>query len=118
MSRDWRLYAIDIRDKIAYIQNTFAKLRGIADYLSDESIQLSVERAFEINGEAAKHLPNELKEKYGYIPWKAIIGLRDQIAHGYHKIDEEIIWHTAKNELNVLKTAIEQMIRDTGEKFP
>ncbi len=112
MSRDWRLYAHDIRDKIRYIQNATANLRDISDYVADESIQLSVERAFEIIGEATKHLPPAIKQKYGQIHWKEIAGMRDQIAHGYHKLDDEILWHTAKHELGALKAVIDEILSE------
>lgn len=111
MSRDWRLYAKDIQEKSRYIQRALSRLNEISEYLKDESIQLSVERAFEIIGEAAKHLPAEEKEKCGHIPWKAIIGMRDQLAHGYHKLDEEIIWHTGRNELDALLAAVDKMLQ-------
>ncbi len=36
------------------------------------------------------------------IPWKAVMGMRDQIAHGYFDIDAEIVFDTVKNDLEPL----------------
>ena len=46
-------------------------------------------------GELAKHLPNEFKSTYNDIPWKKIAGMRDIAAHGYHVMDDDIIWDVA-----------------------
>lgn len=44
------------------------------------------------------------------IPWEAIMGMRDHIAHGYFDIDAELIFDTIKNDLNPLLEAIEFFI--------
>ncbi|MCL2088658.1 MAG: DUF86 domain-containing protein [Oscillospiraceae bacterium] len=46
-------------------------------------------------GELAKNLPQEFKSKYNDIPWKKIAGMRDVAAHGYHVMDDDIIWNVA-----------------------
>lgn len=43
--------------------------------------------------------------------WRAIIGMRDQLAHGYHKLDEEVIWNTAQSDLAPLRLAVEEMLK-------
>ncbi len=42
---------------------------------------------------------------YPDIPWKAVKGIRDHIAHGYFEIDSEIIFDTIKNGLPELLKA-------------
>lgn len=56
-------------------------------------------RNFEIIGEAAKNIPDEIKNKYPEIPWKKMYGLRNLIAHEYFGIDYEMIWEIAKKSL-------------------
>lgn len=46
-------------------------------------------------GELTKQLPVEFKSKYSEIPWKKISGMRDIAAHGYHEMDDDIIWDVA-----------------------
>ncbi len=112
MPRDWRLYAQDIFDYVTLVQKTIAEYRNFEDFLADKKGQLAVERCFEILGEATKHIPLEIKERFPDIRWKAIVGMRDQIAHGYHKIDEEIIWNSAREQLFPLKAAIEVVLNE------
>ena len=61
-------------------------------------------------GELAKGLPQEYKSTYTEIPWKKIVGMRDIAAHGYHIIDDDIIWdvviHSIPNLIHFLQTQL------------
>ena len=50
--------------------------------------------------------------KYTDIPWTAIMGLRDIIAHEYHRIDEEEIFAVVNKDLISLLKIIQQMKMD------
>lgn len=50
--------------------------------------------------------------KYTDIPWTAIMGLRDIIAHEYHCIDEEEIFAVMNKDLISLLKIIRQMKMD------
>ena len=43
----------------------------------------AVTRNLEVVGEAVKHLPEEMTDRFPEIPWKAIAGFRDILAHCY-----------------------------------
>jgi uncharacterized protein with HEPN domain len=62
------------------------------EYLKDRKLQLAVERALEIIGEAARLVSPTFKAKHGAIPWKEIIGQRNVLAHEYGEINQERIW--------------------------
>lgn len=51
-------------------------------------------------------------DKYSYIPWTEIMGLRDIIAHEYHRIDAEEIFGVIKNDLPSLLLAIRKMQKE------
>ena len=53
--------------------------------------------------------------KYPDIPWKEIMGLRDIIAHEYHRIDEEEIFNVMQNDLVPLLKTIRRMKRELFE---
>ena len=54
-------------------------------------------------GEAFKKIDalteGTLLASYPSIPWKAVKGIRDHIAHGYFEIDADVIYETVKNDL-------------------
>jgi uncharacterized protein with HEPN domain len=55
-------------------------------YLEDRKLQLAVERALEIMGEAARNVSLDLQLKHPEIPWKGIIAQRNVLAHNYGAI--------------------------------
>ena len=64
-------------------------------------------------GESVKTIDNKTNHsyliKYTDIPWTAIMGLRDIIAHEYHHIDAEEILNVIKKDLPVLLSVIQRM---------
>lgn len=70
----------------------------------------AVTRNLEIIGEAVKHLPGEMTLRFPEIPWRAIAGFRDILAHGYFRADDAIIWDSAKNHNPALLNAIQTLL--------
>ncbi|MBQ6603413.1 MAG: DUF86 domain-containing protein [Eubacterium sp.] len=52
------------------------------------------------------------KESIKEIPWHNIIGLRNRIAHAYLKIDDEIVWDTAVNDVPILNRKLKEIIEE------
>ncbi len=52
-------------------------------FLEDRKTQDAVVRQLEIIGEASRQLSDEFKRSMPRIPWHAIIGTRNRIAHDY-----------------------------------
>jgi uncharacterized protein with HEPN domain len=61
-------------------------------FLNNQMLIDAVIRNLEIIGEAARNLPDELKNKYPELPWRNMIGLRNILIHQYFGVDESIIW--------------------------
>lgn len=61
-------------------------------YERDRKLQMAVERAIEIIGEAARNVSNEFQENHPEIPWRGIIGQRHMLAHEYGEIKQERMW--------------------------
>lgn len=55
----------------------------------------ALERTLFIVGEAANRVPREVQAQHSEVPWAAIVGLRNLLAHGYETIDAEKLWQTA-----------------------
>jgi uncharacterized protein with HEPN domain len=69
------------------------------EFLVDGKTVDAVVRNFEIIGEAANRLPEEIKEQYPSIDWHRIRGFRNRIVHDYMGIDYKIVWLIKENFL-------------------
>lgn len=61
-------------------------------------------------GELVNRLNSDFKEKHTNFPWYEIVGMRNQIAHGYFEIKAVEIWKAAKEDTPVLKADIKQIL--------
>jgi uncharacterized protein with HEPN domain len=79
------------------------------EFLKDRKTRNAVERNLEIIGEAARCVSPETRENYPDIPWRAMIGLRNTLAHEYGEIRYEILWTIIAIKLPPLIKQLEDM---------
>lgn len=68
-------------------------------FSNDYKTRYTVIRCFEIMGEAAKKIPDDIRIEYPTIPWKIIAGTRDRLIHGYDVVDDSVVWKTVINDI-------------------
>lgn len=107
--RDLKLLLEDIIEAISAIER-FVEGIDFEEFRTNDEKSSAVIRKFEIIGEAAKSLPENLKEKYPEIPWKEISGFRDKLIHFYFGIKYELVWQAIKNRLPQLKSSIQNIL--------
>jgi uncharacterized protein with HEPN domain len=113
--RDLRLYLKDILDAIKAIEN-FVEGMDFESFQSDDKTSSAVIRKFEIIGEAARNIPQDIRQDYPNIPWKEMVGFRDKLIHFYFGIKYEIVWDTIKSRLPELKMEIQKVLEDMGSE--
>lgn len=67
-------------------------------------------------GEHMNRLEKDFSEKYPNIPWRNAIDMRNLIIHVYSKVKAEVVYLTAKNNLDDLKQALLEMKSDLEKK--
>jgi len=70
----------------------------------------AVIRNFEIIGEAAKNLSDNIRTQNPEVQWDEMYYLRNRVAHEYFEIDYEIIWDIARNYLPGNKVFVDKII--------
>jgi uncharacterized protein with HEPN domain len=79
-------------------------------FMRDATLQRAFVRSLEIIGEASKRIPDDFKQKYGHLEWRAMAGMRDRLIHGYFGVDYGIVWDVVTNKIPVLHRAIKEII--------
>ena len=95
----------DILDTIADIETFTTNVEFEAFQANREKV-LAVVKSIEILGEAVKKIPDDIRNQYPEIPWRAIAGMRDVLVHEYWGIDVNVVWATVQEGLPPLKAVI------------
>ena len=72
-------------------------------------------RNLELLGEAATHIPQDIRTAHPEIPWRMIIATRNRLIHGYLGIDDDTLWSIIQDDvpellplLQVLKNEVQR----------
>ena len=104
-------YLYDIKIAIGEIDSFFqTEPRNFDNYRQNSLLKRAIERNLEIIGEAMNRI---LKEDPGLRieNSKKIIGLRNQIIHGYDSVSDESIWGIITVHLPKLKMEIDSLLK-------
>ena len=99
-------------------ERIFRSIDGITkdDFYANEDKQGNVVRCLEIIGEATNHLSEEIFAAHDDIPWHAIVGMRNNLIHGYNEVNYEFVWATVQNDIRPLIDRAKQIL--LGIKLP
>ena len=110
------MYDLDDSDRLRHMldaarkANRYISSKTREDLDSDEPLVLALTRLVEIIGEAAKNVTAATRNRHAAILWKAIIGTRDRLAHGYFDVDLDILWEIVLNDLPPLIRELEKIV--------
>ncbi len=106
--REWRFY---ITDMMAFAENVISYTDGFDQerFINSGITYDATLRNLELIGEAATHVPTEIREQYPNIPWRMIIATRNKLIHGYLGIDNDTLWNVIQSDVPELLNQLQQV---------
>ena len=111
MARSQEQYLSDIDEAMADARR-FAEGHDLEDFVDDRQLRYAIERALEIVGEATSNLSDEVKERDSSLPWSEMRGLRNIVAHAYHRVDPARIWQVVVRDLPQTHQKIQNLLEE------
>lgn len=91
---------------------SFAEGKTRKHLTKDRMLTLSLVKSMEIIGEAASTVSREFRQRYGDIPWRDIVAMRNRLIHVYFDIDLDRVWDTITDDLPALMKQLESILAD------
>ena len=99
--REWRFY---LNDMISFAHRVLSYTAGLDQhsFTANGIIYDATLRNSELIGEAATHIPDQVRSAHSEIPWRIIIATRNRLIHSYLGIDNDTIWSIIQDEIPAL----------------
>ena len=112
--REWRFY---VQDMIEFCEQVLMYTAGLDQrtFLADRRTYDATLRNLELIGEAATHIPVEVRKVHPDIPWRAIVGTRNRLAHGYLHISDDVVWSIIQDAIPNLVSSLRNLLDTTDE---
>lgn len=111
LPRDLRAYLFDIAEACRLVL-VFTKGRSAERFAADPMLRSAVERQLEIVGEALsqalRHHSALLADRIPEAP--RIIAFRNQLAHGYASVAEDIVWAIVQRDVPALRRQVNSLL--------
>ena len=107
-TREWHLY---IRDMILFSEKVIAYTRDFDQtrFVASGLVYDATLRNLELIGEAATHVPDEIRAQFPNVPWRLVIATRNRLIHGYLGIDDDTLWSIVVSDVPALLDVLREL---------
>lgn len=110
--------ALFLSDILEYMERAEKYVEGLTldAFLHDSKTSDAVLRCIEVIGEASKNIPQEIRQRYPFIPWRDMAGMRDKVIHGYFQVDLESVWLVVQEDIPSLRPLLRKVLEEIQEE--
>ena len=111
--RDWSLFLLDMQ---RFCERIIRYSKGLTpvQFEGDDLVNDAVLRNLELLGEAAKQIPDSIRQRHPQVPWRRVAGLRDVLAHAYFGLEDETIWQIVSSSVPALSAQLHEVALREG----
>ena len=107
--RDWRIRIEDIVEAASAIAG-YVQGFSYEEFAEDRKTVDAVVRNLEVIGEAARHVPEDVRARFPELPWSDMSDMRNVLIHEYFGVDLTILWKTASVDLPAVLPALRRVV--------
>ena len=108
--REWRFF---VDDMIVFGEKVLAYTAGLDQegFITNALVYDATLRNLELIGEAATHVPDDVRQAHREVPWRMIIATRNRLIHAYLGIDNDTLWSIVVTDVPGLLPSLRAMPR-------
>ncbi len=108
LQREWHFY---LEDMIGFAEKVLCYTEGfnLQSFIDSGLNYDATVRNLELIGEAATHIPDNIRQNNPQIPWRLIIATRNRLIHGYLGIDNDTLWSIIQTDIPALSPLLQQL---------
>lgn len=108
-SRLWLFRIKHILDAIDRIR-VYTRDLDLESFSANSMIVDAVIRNFQVIGEAARLIPDNIQSSHRDIPWRDMQRMRHVLVHDYDQVDHEKVWITIQEDLPPLIEQLKKLV--------
>lgn len=106
-----RIRLTEMRDNAAQAL-AFLDARGPTELGADPLYAYAILHAVQIVGEAARKVPDDIRDRAPSVAWRASVAMRNILVHDYGKVSLQILVDTVRNDFPPLIAELERFLRE------
>ena len=111
MKREYDDYLRDMLDN-ALLALNFVQGMKYDQFFEDEKSKYAVMRALEVIGEAARQVPEHVRDSVPELPWREITGMRNKLMHEYFGANMKVVWRTVQEDLPAIIPILQKILEN------
>src|SRR4051794_32465578 len=112
--REWQLLVDDIIEASEKIDQ-YTQGMDFQAFVGSSLVTDAVIRNLAIIGEAARHVPPDVRARCPEVRWRQMNDMRNILVHAYSRVNLTIVWNAVRVDLPPTVVRLRQFLEDEGE---